>query len=527
MASRKQPETASTDTKPRFKRSSVKAVAPQAAVVDQDTLSVMMAQMQALLAEVQELRQAVQQPSGGPVRPVDCEPVLPDRFAQVLEESIDGCDEDVSAELDGVEAEALLAGVDEALRSVDDGATVDEIVQDVTSSLTQDLEFTEISKDELATLMASAEKEAGELENLEEEFDAAEMEALLAAAAEASGSGGDGDLSADELASALRADLSSMSDVVDLSADATEPEGSAEALGDDEIAAMLSAATGGEVVSELGAAEDDGATLSDDEIAALIAQADSAGTTESADLAQDVPDEDDGSMLTEEELAALVRGEISRQDKELAEITGTVSPVAVDSSTTDNDILTADQIAALMSEPDPDVDPMPESSQAMDEDELAALLAAAQDLAPSSPQPVTQVANPVAEELDDSPAEPSMETPQPTAPVDPGGKPDPGAVKAVPAHMAIRALALPMKFTDGKLLCYVVEPIDQPAVDKISKATGFGVVVVPKPMTDVVRGLREVYSEVKDEHARLTLLTENEVKPTILDSVKSILRRIA
>ncbi len=69
----------------------------------------------------------------------------------------------------------------------------------------------------------------------------------------------------------------------------------------------------------------------------------------------------------------------------------------------------------------------------------------------------------------------------------------PEAVKAVPATLAIGALAMPASIEDSVLVCKVVEPFDYAALDLISEHTEFKVSPEAAPIGEVVSALRIHY----------------------------------
>lgn len=266
------------------------------------------------------------------------------------------------------------------------------------------------------------------------------------------------------------------------------------------------AAAEAEALAAAEAKSDDDA-MNDDEIAALLAQAQgaSAPTSESGDLNDD-------------EIAALFA---QAQQLETAAQPTEAEP-----------LISADQLSALLEVPDPEdnSDPVPAASMAMDADELAKLLAEATALG-SDPTPNPAAQAPVAEESPAMAQPVAKAQPQVAAPVArslvSSGEQELGAVKSVPAHLAVRALALPMRFAEGKLVCKVAEPVDRVAVDRISKATGFGIIVEPAPIAEVIQGLRQAYAEVQDAHARFAVMTGAVAKPSVMDVVKSIWNKVA
>lgn len=522
MPARKNEPTSDTPKKRTPAKKKAPVEAPVSAM-DESVMAALMLQLQSLVTEVTALREEV----------VDLraeKSPLPSKFSQVLDEMEKGVEEDVSAEVSRDESEELLARLDEINSSLEDLSSGSE----------------EINQGELDSLLSSALEGAAEYEEVEEEFDPEEMERLLNSTSSVPETGKSAEIDSDELAAALSAMSSPVEEHLDFEEseqleaafEVGEEPSSSELdshvesadsggnMSDDEIAAMLAAAQSEDsapVATPTAPVEsaDSGGNMSDDDIAAMLAAA-QGGEPEAVETGED---ED----LTEEQLAELIRGEISRQDEELEAIMSAPTPAAQESKNepaVDSTVLSADEIAKLMAEPDPDEATVPATSKAMDEDELAALLA---EVGPKLDAPIPTADDlPVVEESVSEEVQEEAESPKVVSrPVRSGTKPDTGAIKAVPAQFAIRAMALPMRFEDGKLVCHVAEPVDQTALDRLSKAIGMGVVTVPVNISEVVLGLREAYAEVRDDHARSLIRHESEIKPTILDTVKSIMRKIA
>lgn len=258
------------------------------------------------------------------------------------------------------------------------------------------------------------------------------------------------------------------------------------------------------------------AEMSDDEIASALeigAELSSTSAAAPAPSALEVDDDFDFDSLTEEDLAAMVRLTIETQsemrDKQAEE--AALQPViAPAEEKVSSDVMSADDIASLLNQPDPEGEIVPNESVAMDDDEISRLMAEASALTGTTSKPLS---------ADDLELLGVTEIPKPADPVHPAAVAhaaqarsrehaefDLGAVKAVPSHLAIRALALPVCFQEGKILCRVAEPIDRMAVDKLSKTIGLGVIIEPAPVAEVVAGLRDVYAEVSEVHARLAMM---------------------
>lgn len=452
------------------------AAAPEA--VDPAMLSAMMAQMQALMAEVTELRQAVAQQQGPVSVGEEEDEDLAARFARVLSESgsgelVDEGDEEVTAE----ETADLLAGVDNVLSAGtfdDDDEAESSVFETARPVFYVEETVTEAVEEDL-------EEQPGVEEAVEEPVSLKVVEGVVSV-----------DPETDEQDSV---------------------EGIDPAMSDDEISRLMAEIEGGAVAAE--EEPDLGAGFAPVEPAAPV----SVETVEPS-LEDDWDDEE---MPSEDEMLAMVKGAIEAQNEAVE------SDEGAENAGRDPNVLSVDQLSAMLNEPDLSMDDIPIESQAMDEDELARLLieAQGQDLdgvetgssfGQNPPKPKVRT--------DESEATSGSGAGASTSKVD-SGPLDTAAVKAVPAHLAVRAMAVPVRFQDGKLVCHVAEPIDRPALDMISRATGFGVVAVVRPINQVVSELRDAYSEVRDDHARWAIRASRETKPSVLDTVKSVLRRIA
>ena len=70
---------------------------------------------------------------------------------------------------------------------------------------------------------------------------------------------------------------------------------------------------------------------------------------------------------------------------------------------------------------------------------------------------------------------------------------DEDAVEKVPSHLAIAALAVPVKVTEEGVVCKVATPIDRASIDLIEDAVAMKVVLEPAPMEEVLHALRSAY----------------------------------
>lgn len=223
-------------------------------------------------------------------------------------------------------------------------------------------------------------------------------------------------------------------------------------------------------------------------------------------------EESDGSVMTDDDIAALIAQTEALNAPAPAKPEAPAAEKAADEPVPEG-ILSASQLSSLLGSKDPEGELVPTESSSLDDAELAKLVADAAELeAGLTSQPVTvaeatdapevSVAEPEAKvEPQPVPAGPVQSMPSPVA----GGS-DIGAIRAVPSHLAIRALALPVRFQDGKILCKVAQPPDQVALDRLSRETGLGVIVEPASILDVVKGLRACYTEVQSDSAHLAVL---------------------
>ncbi|MBS1712218.1 MAG: hypothetical protein JSS71_10885 [Armatimonadetes bacterium] len=253
------------------------------------------------------------------------------------------------------------------------------------------------------------------------------------------------------------------------------------------------------------------ASLTDEEIAMQVAQG--AG----ADLAEE--DDFDLDELGEEGLAALVRQSIEAQAEERALAEQSAPDVEEETGASEGDLMSAAEIAALLNTPDDDSDSIPASSTAMSDEELRALLAEA---TADSSEPIPEPDDLPDQEPDQAASsKPAANVKKPT------GTPELGAVRAVPAHFAVRALALPIRFEDGKLVCQVAEPVDQAALDRLSQAAGFGLIIEKAPIDSVVQGIREAYAEIQDTHARFAVMASSQNRPGLMEKIAAMWKKSA
>lgn len=285
-------------------------------------------------------------------------------------------------------------------------------------------------------------------------------------------------------------------------------------LSSDQIAAMFAGAEAvGTVAQEFMVAESEAVELSDDEIAAAIEM----GAVEEKLEEPEIEDDFDLDSLTEEDLVALVRGNIDAQAEALDAAAEAKAAEEAEAANRADGVMSAAEIAALLDTPDEPGEVVPSSSSAMSDEELRALLGA-------------PVEKPVAQDKEENTvgfvgSEPASFT-KPKAQDTEGGS-EIGAIKAVPAHFAVRAMALPIRFQEGKILCQVAEPIDRVALDRMSQAIGFGILVEPAPIDQVIAGLREAYAEVQDYHARFAVMSGAQRRPSLREKMGDLWKKIA
>ena len=341
-----------------------------------------------------------------------------------------------------------------------------------------------------------------------------------------------GMMSPDEIASMLAA---SQPETPVKPESSTDHEGGM--MSPDEIAAMLAASQSG-----TSSAPNDETVLSDAEIAAMVEANAPQGT------ALDAADEN----LSEEELAALIRGEIEKQDapKQGVDASGDedsggnmsedeIASMLANASAGNSDdsasaasapgVLSAAELSALLNDGTPDAEFVPQTSTAMSDDELQKLMDEAecgqkQGSASFEASDVPD-AKPFAQS---APAQAASTNPTSAARVNDSTEgSDLGALRVVPPPMAVRALALPLGFQDGKLKLMAAEPVDEEAIDRISKVTGFGVVIVKAPMDQVVLALRAAYIEIHDDQARKAILETSYAKAGLVSQLVSKFKKSA
>lgn len=474
----------------RKKKEPEQAATPAEQVaVPADMLAQLMAQIQTLTQEVGDLRSQVAETPH--VTPTAVEPVQVD-LGEVTQEEID------AAELDPVDMPAdFFAGdcPNEPEDFVNEEADPEYLASQFPGLL-----------DEIEAFNESADESA-------EEVSAEEAGALLAGFDEAMAeeTAAETEIPAEQSAEQLSASF-------ELENPPEEPESDIGNLSSDDIAALFASAEAATLSPEpeatvfetVASPQPEHAALTDDDIALQIEQG-RGGQEEDEE-----EDDFDFESLGEEELAQLVRQSIESQAEELD--VETVVSTSESEDSTDTGLKSASEIAALLNTPDEDTDFVPSSSTAMSDEELRALLAEAAEGGDDETADVSS--------FDEKPSVQTTSVNQPR-PVTSGGAPELGAVKAVPAALAVRALALPVRFEDGKLVCRVATPIDQAALDRLSKATGFGIVAEQAAIEEVVAGIRDVYAEIQDTHARFAVMAGSQKRPGLLEKIATIWKKPA
>jgi hypothetical protein len=407
-----------------------------------------------------------------------------------------------------------------------------------------------VSADDIAAMFASAGDAAPASIPDDGPVSADDIAAMFASAGDAAPvaetTPDDGPVSADDIA----AMFASAGDVAP--ADSVPDDGPVSA---DDIAAMFAAAGDAAPVAEATPASipDDGPVSADD-IAAMFASASDAAPAASAetmsddDIAQaielgaidnEVRDEVDADFgdeledLTEEDLVAMIRQNIEEQgeslDEQTAEAEFKAAEVAAQAEAVEaqgTGVMSAVEIAALLATPDEEGDVVPLQSSAMSDDDLKALLSEVESGGGEAPIPTADELGELSFVQESAPVEPIKAKPVST-PKPPTGEAELGAIKAVPAHLAVRAMALPVRFEDGKLLCKVAEPIDRPALDQLSKTVGFGIIIEPTSIEEVVVGLRVAYAEFQDFNARLAVMSGAQNRMGLVEKVSNMWKKSA
>lgn len=385
----------------------------------------------------------------------------------------------------------------------------DEVVVEVSA---EEVERMEAEHSELmASIEAFNDDDSGEALSAEESRDL--LAGFDAVMADESGSeevgADDGPVSADDIA-AMFASATEKPDVPVAPAAAEDVDGADDSpVSADDIAAMFASAT----------EKNEAAALSDDEIAQAIEMG-AADEPVSEEPAVEEEDDFDFDSLTEEDLVAMVRQSIDTQAEEL-DLAAEKAAEAAAEAESGGGVMSAAEIAALLNTPDEEGDVVPAQSTAMSDEELRALLGA------TDPSPAATASGGVPSETVGFVQEEARKASAPRSISSGGGDRELGAVKAVPAHLAVRALALPIRFEDGKILCQVAEPIDRVAVDRLSQAVGFGIIIEPTSIDVVIAGLRDAYAEVQDAHARFAVMSGAQRQPSLIEKIGDLWKKIA
>ena len=159
-------------------------------------------------------------------------------------------------------------------------------------------------------------------------------------------------------------------------------------------------------------------------------------------------------------------------------------------------------------------DPVPVAAtapdQPMSDDEIQKLLAkAALDATDAAPKEQEAVAAEATQPAVQEPAAPAPSflrveeaTPEPDWPFVPDFEASKEAIAKVPSHLAIGALAVPVRIEGGKIFCKAVVPFDRASLDMIADAAACEIVPEPAPIEQVVAALRTAYHDEQYESER-------------------------
>jgi len=288
----------------------------------------------------------------------------------------------------------------------------------------------------------------------------------------------------------------------------------------DEIAAMFAQADQVPTTGQSDEEASDG-PMSPDEIAAMLAQAESEPA-----IGQTAAGSDDGPM-SPDEIAAMFA-----QAEPLAEETADDAPMSLE----DIQKLVLESESMAPSAPDSSMEaPADGDLRILGMDDLkdmlengAKLTAPTADFKPAEPEPVPGIPMVDEDAQFDPPADLVSLVEEPEAPViTESAEWDPEVVARVPMALAVAALALPLRFEDEKLVCLVADPIDHGAIGQLSQALHCMVDTRPAPISDVVRSLRAAYAEADATSARLTMDTVAGARPSMVDLVKTLWKKVA
>ena len=234
--------------------------------------------------------------------------------------------------------------------------------------------------------------------------------------------------------------------------------------------------------------------MSDDEIQALLAEA-SAGESKPPDAPADAPQKSDDNA-----------GESTATDDEETQAPVAVAeagaPEPVSAKSTDEDQSAVADAASESEEPATEAESGPPAGGS-DEDSGAEEKPV--ELGFTAFQAGKDIEESEQEEREEPVAEPPTVPKIPERP-SPSMELDPSVIARVPAYLAVGALAVPMRIENDELLCRVVEPFDQEALDRIANALALRVVPEPAPIDEVIKNLRIAYSVEAAKGARTAVL---------------------
>lgn len=121
-----------------------------------------------------------------------------------------------------------------------------------------------------------------------------------------------------------------------------------------------------------------------------------------------------------------------------------------------------------------------------------------------------------------------LEEPEDTKKVKLGFELDKETIARVPSHLAIAALAVPVRLEGNSLVCKAAAPFDQRSLDMIADATGCQVVAEEAPIEVVLAALRLAYGQEDnlDQRDQVWSVSEGESVPT-KKGLKGLFKRSA
>jgi hypothetical protein len=529
---------------PKRRRAAAKPAEPVAAT--EVALPRMLACLEALTEEVARLRQEVSRVKRTEAEspdaianeiafalanpedvPVDLGPPEPEADFDLPEADLEGKYADLLADIDSFNErldEAGPIGNDEAQALLGRLATLAEGLPDDPARDGHRV----LSEDEIQAMVAEAQAPSQALALAPEEV----TELLTVATGDADVNTGlveaDAPLSNEEI-EALLAAASAEPGVESAVAESAVEEDPNAMMSNDEIAALLAAASAEPVansaVAESPVEEDPNAMMSNDEIAALLAAA-IAEPVANSPVAESPMEEDPNAMMSNDEIAALLAAASAES----------TTPSEPEPAPARGGVLSAAQLTALLMAPDvpADPEPLPDPDTVgtpMDADALAALLAEAQSTpaASASGQAPSWGKSFISADPGSTAEAATVDAGESSnnGPVFTDDKRDVGAVRLVPARLAIRAMAVPLGFQEGKLVLRVAEPADTAAIDRISKATGLGIITQSAPMGQVVQELRLAYADANHDMARHVVMATAEERPRLWDRLAGMWKKSA